>query len=46
MKDLQTIINDFLNNIDRYEDDVLSAISHLIDVELTDRDWETRIKKE
>ena len=39
MKDLQTIINDFLNNMDAYEDDVLEAVAHLIEVELQERDF-------
>jgi len=38
-KDLGSIINDFLNNIDQYEDDVLEAIAHLVEVELKERDF-------
>jgi len=38
-KDLQTIINDFLNNIDQLEDDILEAIAHLVEVELRERDY-------
>ncbi len=39
MKTLQSVINDFLDNIDQYDDDVLEALSHLIDVELMERDY-------
>ena len=39
MNNLQTIINDFLNNMDRYEDHILFSIAHLIDVELKERDF-------
>ena len=38
-KDLQTIINDFLNNMDRYEDHILWSLAHLIEVELKERDF-------
>ena len=39
MKTLQSVINDFLDNIDQYDDDVLEALAHLIDVELMERDF-------
>jgi len=39
MNKLQTIINDFLNNMDMYEDHILFSIAHLIDVELKERDF-------
>lgn len=39
MKDLQTIINNFLDNIDQYDTQVLEAVAHLIDVELMERDY-------
>jgi len=39
MKNTQTIVNDFLDNIHQYEDDVLEAIGHLIEVELQERDF-------
>ena len=38
-KTLQSIINDFLNNIDQYDDDVLEGVAHLISVELMERDF-------
>jgi len=41
MKTLQSVINDFLDNIDQYDDDVLTALAHLIDVELMERDLVT-----
>ena len=41
MKTLQSVINDFLYNIDQYDDDVLTALAHLIDVELMERDLVT-----
>lgn len=39
MNDLQSIVNKFLDNIDMLEDDVLESISHLIEVELQERDF-------
>jgi hypothetical protein len=39
MNNLQSIINDFLNNMNAYEDNILEAIAHLIDVELKERDF-------
>jgi hypothetical protein len=39
MNNLQSIINDFLNNMNAYEDNILEAIAHLIEVELKERDF-------
>jgi hypothetical protein len=39
MNDLQSIVNKFLDNLDMLDDDVLEAISHLIEVQLRERDF-------
>ncbi len=39
MNDLQSAVNDFLNNMNRLEDNILEAIAHLIEVELKERDF-------
>ena len=38
-KTLQDVINNFLDNIDRFDDMQLEAIAHLIEVELQERDY-------
>lgn len=37
MRDLQTIVNDFVKNLDLVETDILEAVSHLIEVEIIER---------
>ena len=39
MKTLQSVVNDFLDNIDILEDEVLKAIIHVLEVELRERDF-------
>ena len=38
-KDLQTVVNKFLDSMNFLEDNILEAIAHLIDVELKERDF-------
>jgi len=38
-KDLQTVVSKFLDNMNRLDDDILWAISHLIEVELKEREF-------
>jgi hypothetical protein len=39
MKTLQSVVNDFLDNIDQYEDHILESIAHIIETELMERDF-------
>jgi len=39
MRDLQTIINDFVKNLDLMDRQVLEAVSHLIEVEIIEREY-------
>lgn len=39
VKTLQDIITDFVKNIDLIDDDQLAAVSHLIEIEIMERDF-------